>query len=288
MRRVRCVKGMGRTRSRLAMLVVVGALPVLIWAAVGGAATRTESITFNDAQVHSLDVECPRGKRAVLGGMTADFGDSDYLYLESIYRPSKRVLRVRGYFPGSQPATLTGIATCKRKPKSREVSKTITVAADTQDSVTAKCPKGRRIAFGGFSGDLNPTGAYVSPLAAFAESQRRWTVVGTNESSTTPGELSAYAYCGKVKKATERKKTVPLGGNFLDTATATAKCKRKERLAFGGFDINTPGAQEDYVAPTQLEQTSSRKWTVSATNDSDPDAEDITSFAYCIKKKPRR
>ena len=88
------------TRSRLAILVMVGSLPVLIWAAVGGAATRTESIAFDDAEVHSLDVECPRGKRVVLGGMTADFGESDYLYLESIHRTTKRVLRVSGYFPG--------------------------------------------------------------------------------------------------------------------------------------------------------------------------------------------
>lgn len=270
------------TRSRLAMLAMVGALPVLIWAAVGGAATRTESISFDDAEVHSLDVECPPGKRVVLGGMTADFGDSDYLYLETIYRTSKRVLRVRGYFPGSEPATLTGIATCKRKPKSREVSKTITLAPNTEDSVTAKCPKGRRLAFGTFGGELSGLDAYVSPLAAFAESARRWTVVGTNDSND-PGELTAFAYCGKVKRTTERKETVPLGGNFLDTATATAKCKRKERLAFGGFDINTP-PPEDYIAPTQLERTGNRKWTVSATNDADPEAEDITSFAYCIKK----
>lgn len=265
------------------MLVMVGALPVLIWAAVGGAATRTESISFDDAEVHSLDVQCPAGKRVVLGGMTADFGQDDYLYLQSIYRTTKRVLRVSGYFPGQEPATLTGIATCKRKPKSREVSETITLAADTQDSVTAKCPRGRRLAFGGFAGELTPLDTYVTPLAAYADSARRWTVVGTNDSNT-PGELSAFAYCGKVKRATERTKTVPLGGNFLDTATATAKCRRTERFAFGGFDINPPGAPEDYVAPTQLERTSPREWTVSATNDGDPEAEDITSFAYCVKR----
>jgi hypothetical protein len=261
---------------RLAIVAVTGMVAAVGWAAIGGASTETASTFLSNAEVGSVDVQCPPGKRVVLGGLRGEF-DRDAnarVNVDELSRPSKNVLRVGGYGPGSTEAELTAIATCKRKPKSREVSET--VGADQPEvSATARCPAGRQIVFGGFRGDLTATAQFVVPTAAFAAPGRRWTVEGFD--SSTAGELTALAYCGKVDKAKERSKTQTIAPEVADTVTA--RCKRKQRFAYGGFDSGVTNEQL-----TGLERTGRRKWSVTVFNDT-PDPIQTTAFAYCVKKK---
>jgi hypothetical protein len=244
-------------------------------AAIGGASTRTASVELSNGEVDSVDVQCPPGKRVVLGGFRGEWDNTANarVNIEGVFRPSKDVLRVSGYGPGNQAAEMTGIATCKRKPKSREVSTTVP-ADDPEVSATVRCPAGRQIVFGGFRGDLSGQGAFVVPTAAFADPGRRWTVEAAGDPG---GELTSVAYCGKVDKAKERSNTETIASGT--GATVTAKCKRKQRFGYGGFDSGLDNEQL-----TGLERTGAREWSVSVFNTTS-DPIHTTAFVYCLPKK---
>ena len=265
-------------KRRWFVLAVAALAGTLCWVAIGGAVTRTETIQLNNSEVGDVLVPCPGGKRVVLGGLKAQFDTTNdaRIYVDELSLDSNDVLRVGGYGPGVNDANLTGIATCERKPRSQEIHKT--VPADSRRvSATTHCPKGRRIVFGGFRGDLTAPSEFVLPAAAFAEHGRRWTVKASNDDD--PGQLTALAYCGNVPKPEERSKTASLVPN--SRKTVTARCKRGERLAYGGFDAGLPYSHQ--LNLTRLERSGSREWKAGFFNDQDHPIKG-TALAYCTSR----
>jgi hypothetical protein len=269
-------------RKTLTTAIVTMTALAVVSVAMSGAATRTATEQFEPSEDAFVDATCPAGRRAILAGLRGQYDttSNERTFIEGLERPTKDVVRAEGYVATPGPGKLTAIATCRREPRSKQVVETTTVDGGEEASVTAQCPVGRRLVFGGFRGDMTFFDQFVTPIAAYAESSRRWTVVGVSESGP-PGELTALAYCGKVAKVKERSATA--SAKVGDEATATAKCKRKQRFAFGGFDIDQPGVS-DAVVPTALEKTGRREWSVSAFVNHG-DLAEVTSFAYCRKKK---
>jgi hypothetical protein len=70
------------------------------------------------------------------------------------------------------------------------------VQADQTLSVTAKCPPGQRLAFGGFSGSSTGHGAFFLIDRLVRASSRAWTAEAVNDSTSgTAGRLKAFGYC---------------------------------------------------------------------------------------------
>ncbi|CAN5643468.1 hypothetical protein BH10ACT11_BH10ACT11_07150 [soil metagenome] len=269
-----------RTRITLGMAAVLA----VVVAATGFASTQTATKALS-GEFDSVTAKCPSGTSAVLGGMKAEFTANAYSYIGALTRPSSRKLRAGSYVGSLEEPELTAIATCAPGPKSSAESKKTRLGVGVESSATATCPHGDRIVFGGFRGDLTGMNQYVTPLVARAKAKgEKWKVTGLNEGQNSAGDLTAVAYCGNAKKVKERSDTEVLGA-YPDEGTASATCKKSERLAFGGFDVNVPGTSDDYVTIIEMKRKGSRTWSVTATNDGAPANNDVTAYAYCAKRR---
>ncbi len=100
---------------------------------------------------------------------------------------------------------MTGLAYCLRSKKAlfREVSASVQIPRSEHGSVTTpKCPKGRTMAFGGFS---TPADGSILYLGGSMDPGGTWTVRGYNETATT-GALTGYGYCLKLNALNPKKK----------------------------------------------------------------------------------
>jgi len=176
---------------------------------------------------------------------------------------------------------VTAIAYCDTAPRLTEKTKTTKVAtarARTKpSSVTATCPRGKRVAFGGFRGQFAPNDSpalYVSAMRL--TSPRAWTVSGLNRGKSK-ARLTAVAYCGKVKPVDTRKSsvTVPASGSGADTNG----CPSGETVRFGGFQTSMT-RQHAFVLIDDAEITNFGDWQVQARTPKAVKGK-LTGYAYC-------
>jgi hypothetical protein len=163
-----------------------------------------------------------------------------------------------------------------------ERTATVTVPPQSFDaSAEARCPKGKRVVLGGF--DLAGDDTYVTHLKR--DGKRRWLAGAKNYDADETGTLASTAYCAKLKgvKARTETVTVPTQGTGDSPVTVEAKCRRKERLAFGGFDIATTADNDAYLS--DLRRIGKRGWLVGALNLSG--SAPLTAIAYCSKDAPK-
>jgi hypothetical protein len=147
---------------------------------------------------------CPKKKSVRLGGFSGQFDASDgdpAIQPTAMVRTSKRTLQVTGINTGEDSAgTLDAIAYCAKGPKLKQVAATIAVPPLSDLAATATCPKRRPLAFGGVEGevDLSDFDPLVAVHGMLRTTTRSWTARGANfGGGTSPGALTAYAYCGK-------------------------------------------------------------------------------------------
>jgi hypothetical protein len=275
---------------KLATFVLIAVLAVTAWAAVGGAASKSSTTTLGSGEAGSIDVRCKKGQRVV--GVNA-VGEAEDLFtggpgvsLGEVSRPGKRRAQAAGINLGSGSGDLTVIARCKRQPKSKRESKIATVPPAGMDleteSVSAKCPRGERIVFGGFRAEQRsasePPGSIIVPTGAKREGARRWTVEAFNfaDGPDDAGELASLVYCGDVKRTgahTETEAVEP-----FETGSATARCPRGTKLRYGGFEAHSTINGAIFV--TGLERTGGRTFRASGFAFSMTPL-DLTAIAYC-------
>lgn len=159
-----------------------------------GAITPPHQTVFvQPGETKTLTVGC--GKRKLLGGgyqRTTGRSKDGNLITES--HAVGNAWQVTSHGQGKFGGELTGIAYCLKGTGGgliREVSATVPI--DTRGTATATtpgCPKGRRIAFGGFKsaddGSVMYFGGYVTGAGTWA---------ATAYNSGAPTTLTAYAYC---------------------------------------------------------------------------------------------
>jgi len=148
-------------------------------------------------------------------------------------------------------------------------------------SVTATCPKGEHVAFGGLVGEFKaPPNAPRHPVV-FAEGMRRtapdrWTVSGQNGAPDTGSRLTAVAYCARGAVPVTASNTVAVAAHRNGSVTAT--CPAGTVVVGGGFDS---GASPQHLElMVRLDRPTSVQWRVVLRNIA-ATATKITALAYC-------
>jgi hypothetical protein len=289
--------GRRRRRRVFSGVVVVCAVGAVLGAtlAFAGIVTRTKTVQIAGQTKGSAAAKCPKGMAVVMGGFhnTLAPDENPEALLTGLHRSlSGRIWTDSATNDASEAANATSIAYCGRKRTLDPVTNTVGVPSATgpstlPTSVTAKCPRGQRVALGGVSTSIDPVFSLSSDAVYLSQmrrtSKRSWKVSGLNlGGNTSTAPLTAVAYCGKAPGATERSKTVSIL-NHGNRGSATAKCHRGEKLAFGGFKADVTETDE-FVLLNGLVRTSKRKWRAQAVN-ANTDTEDrpgnLTAFAYC-------
>lgn len=270
----------------LAALVAVALGCGVFWVVASGAATTT----VGARKVRSLDDSCAGGR--VIGANVAGKAGSSsgpVVTLGSLTRPAARRAKASAINIGAAPGKLSVDARCASGPASRPVSSSTTVPPAgmtlSTTSVTATCPAGKRIVFGGFRAeqrpDGNPDNPVVFPVSAKRDGPRSWTVRGWNLSDgpDDAGELSSTAYCGNVGRTKAFSKTKKIQPS--SATSVKARCPRGRKLAYGGYKASASESQGISMV-TGLERLDARTFRVTAaatllTTASPP----VTAIAYC-------
>jgi hypothetical protein len=181
----------------------------------------------------------------------------------------------------SDDIPLTSIAYCAKLKGVKARSETVTVptytGSDELTTVTAKCRRKERLAFGGVE---QATDGNLILDEARRSGKRGWLVGALN--FDVPAPLTAIAYCSKqAPKTSTVSETVEVEGD--GTELLTASCGRGERLAFGGYSGEATG-NFAFLLLHGLSRESTRTWQVSAHNDNPVSAGELTAYAYCAKK----
>jgi hypothetical protein len=159
-------------------------------------------------------------------------------------------------------------------------SASTSIAPGIDGSVTAKCKRGTEAVSGGFeSPGFTPPPSVGAPEIfvedSTREGRRRVTGLAHNSGGDT-GTFIVEAYCDKnkprLKKKTESTATI----DFLEDASATAKCGKGSEAVWGGFDAPNLSIGSS--------REGKREWTASAVNYDEPAP--LTVYVYCDKSEP--
>lgn len=229
---------------------------------------------------------CPRGFRVASGGFLNHVPDSGQfpqpmVLVNSLRRPDSGTIRVGARNIGDQRGDLYLESYCERPadtvPPMVARARDTSVQRNSASSVTASCPPGKVVSLGGFKSEI---GANQNPLVVATGLRRvtdqKWRVTGVNLGSS-PGNLTAIAYCanGRAPKEVTSTVRIPPG----DEEIAKAKCPPHSRLQFGGYaSEHTPDAADILVWHFRRESLSA--WGVKASNRGLL-AGKLTAIAYC-------
>lgn len=143
--------------------------------------------------------KCP-GKRFLIGGgyQRTNFTPQGGILATESRAVSGKAWQVSGLGLGRFGGQMTSIGYCvrARKPPLTEVSATAPVPPlSFASATTPSCPKGKRVAFGGFSSSAS---GIVLPDGGSFDGARRWRAGGYNTSRNETGSITAYGYCLKL------------------------------------------------------------------------------------------
>ena len=252
-------------------------------------ATRTFHLTKTDTAPRLFTL-CPGGRYPVGGGMTQNpsvSSDGTGVYPHSYERLGAQ----RGYhisvvfFPGgghgasaaARDVTVQALCGFGVIPATPTPHKTVYLRPGQTKTVTARCPRGQFLVSGGFQRtDFRSDGGdYVTE--SHAAGNKSWTVSG-HAYGVGSGELTAIAYCARMKKPTLKQvvsSPVPVGGN-QSAQTATPSCPGGTRLVAGGF--SSGGSNNAFFAQGTIEPNDT--FSVSSHGFFGPVA-GLTAYGYC-------
>jgi hypothetical protein len=142
----------------------------------------------------TLTATCPKKQTLIGGGYQQTNGvtDGGVIATES-HRISARTWQVVAYNAGGFAGTAVSIGYCakSKKPLITELSGTVTIGQrETATATTPPCPKGRQLAFSGFSA---PPDGSIRFLGEGFNADGSTSATGVN--SGPPATLTAYSYC---------------------------------------------------------------------------------------------
>jgi hypothetical protein len=240
-----------------------------------------------------LEVLCPRGQEPVGGGMTQSPGvgtDGDGVYPHSFERlGAQRGFHVSAVVLDPSPAqnttrTVTLQVVCGRGviPATPTPHKTAWVKTGQHKTVTARCPKGQFLVSGGFqrTNFRSDGGNYVTESRAAGP--KAWRVSGSAYGPTGQGELTAIAYCARMKKPKLTEVSsgpVPINANQVGSTTTSA-CPKGKRLVAGGF--SSGGSSNAFFADGAI--NADNTFTTRSYGFFGP-VSSLTSYGYCWPAK---
>lgn len=282
------------TRHRAVVVVAIGALSLVAFAgatalAGKGLKTTSETVTVDPVEIGAAAPTCKRGTKAVSGGFEGESnGPTSIFDATQSRRTGPREWTGAGLNNSLDPGELTAYAYC-RDEKLKATSARTSVEVGELGAVTAECKPGQKAFSGGFALDEYDSSDPLSPILVMTrslkEGKRKWTAsaynLGNDFGTTQEGDLTAYVYCreGKVLKTRQAEGTlVP-----SEFGEAAAKCKRRQRVVSGGFDLESDWkTTRGFIIESR--KRGKRNWEIAAFGG--PLAEHpIVAYAYCEKKK---
>jgi hypothetical protein len=255
-------------------------------------ATQTYSLNKPDTAPR-LEVLCPRGTQPIGGGMSQSPGvgpDGDGIYPHSYERLGAQLgyhISVVVLDPSPSQTTPREVrmqVVCGRGviPATPTPHKTVWVRTGQTKTVTARCPKGQFLVSGGFqrTNFRSDGGDYVTESRAAGP--KAWRVSGSAYGPTGQGELTAIAYCARMKKPMLTEVSsgpVPVGANQVGSTTTSA-CPKGKRLVAGGF--SSGGSSNAFFADGTM--NAGNTFTVRSYGFFGP-VSGLTAYGYCWPAK---
>jgi hypothetical protein len=254
-------------------------------------ATRSFSLRKPDTAPR-LETICPGGKFPVGGGLTISpptGADGEGIYPHSYERLGAQ----RGWhisvvvLDPSPSSTTTRTATVQAMcgfgviPATPTPHRTVYLRPGETKTVTASCPNGQFLVSGGFQRtDFRSDGGdYVTE--SHASGPRAWVVSG-HAYGTGSGELTAIAYCARMKQPilTEVASSPAPVGTGSAATTTTPACPSGNRLITGGFSLN--GSTNALFAQGSFNPDGT--WSASGYGFFGA-APQLTAYGYCLPAK---
>jgi hypothetical protein len=255
-------------------------------------ATQTYRLNKPDTAPR-LQVLCPRGTEPVGGGLSQSPGvgaDGDGVYPHSYerlgaqlgYHISVVVLDPSPAQTTSREVTIQTVCGRGVTPATPTPHKTVWVRSGQTKTVTARCPKGQFLVSGGFqrTNFRSDGGDYITESRA--SGPKAWRVSGSAYGPTGQGELTAIAYCARMKKPKLTEVTsgpAPVGANQVGSTTTSA-CPKGKRLVAGGF--SSGGSNKAFFAEGTINSDST--FTARSYGFFGP-VSSLTSYGYCWPAK---
>jgi hypothetical protein len=280
--------GMAWSRRRFAIWAcVLGALMLTIGIGVATGAklkTKSASTTLSSGEFDSVTAKCKRGTKAVAGGFDSEIdlggGPTEAIIPYMSRAEGGREWSSAGYNV-SEPGELTSFAYCRDQKIKRRSSET-TLSAGETDTVTARCPRGTKVASGGFDNPdfsiSGPSATAIFPFASLKTGKREWTVSARNLGDAS-GDLVAQVNCHERKglKTADEDLSITSSG----VHDVVAECAAGRRVVSGGFDYSLEPSLGAFVFASH--KVGKREWEVEALDLVEPAT--LTAYAYCEKKK---
>jgi hypothetical protein len=251
-------------------------------------ATRTFRLSKPDTAPR-LEAICPSGKFPVGGGMTISpptGSDGEGIYPHSYERLGAQrgwhisvvVLDPSPSSTTTRDVTVQALCGFGVIPATPTPHRTVYLRPGETKTVTARCPRGQYLVSGGFQRtDFRSDGGdYVTESRA--SGPNAWVVSG-HAYGTGSGELTAIAYCARMKRPmlTEvASSPAPVGAGSAATTT-TPECPAGQRLITGGFSLN--GSTNALFANGSFNPNGS--WSASAYGFFGA-APQLTAYGYCL------
>jgi hypothetical protein len=254
-------------------------------------ATKSFHITQPDTAPR-LQTICPGGKFPLGGGMTqspAVGADGEGAYPHSYERlGAQRGWHISVVFldpsrASTTPRDVTVQALCGFGviPATPTPHTTVYLRPGQTKTVTARCPKGQSLVSGGFQRtDFRSDGGdYVTE--SHAVGTNAWVVSG-HAYGTGSGELTAIAYCARMKRPiiTEVASSPAPVSAGTSATTTTPTCPSGKRLVTGGFSTN--GSTEALFAQGAFNPEGTFSATAYGFFGAAPQ---LTAYGYCLPGK---
>jgi hypothetical protein len=154
--------------------------------------------------------------------------------------------------------------------------RSVTVPEHGHRAVTAVCPRGQNVTFGGVIAQFDVAhDAIAYPTGMRKTAAGKWSVYGSSLSTTRGSRLTAVAYCANVKPVITATKTVKVPEGRSGAATAT--CPAGTVVVGGGFNTRAFPHFEDVKG---MERRTARTWRVTILNITGGGTS-LTAIAYC-------
>jgi hypothetical protein len=165
---------------------------------------------------------------------------------------------------------------------------------NTFGTVTASCPHGQHVNFGGFKTDTivpfqSKQNLWPASMGAGGKDTNKWSTVAASP-SIGGGKLTSIAYCrgGAEPKVVTKKKIVLQSAANDELRKVSVTCPPGKNVIGGGWSARTASPlyfnddSQPYLDIMGLERTSNRTWQVSVVNQR-PKQHAVTAIALCGK-----
>ena len=299
---------MSHRRSRMAaglcvVLSVAGLATVSAPAAqaadqVGTVTKRTgATVTIAPGLSAQATATCRRGETLIGGGALGEGTSFQAVFLRASGPDPGNARRwlARGYNNDGANHELTAYAMCAKSARRDRVGVIVRsggaaadLAAGLAGNDTANCRSDERLVNGGAEGSGTGAGAALLTVSAPHPSRpRRWLATAYNNSGV-PQTLRAFAFCARPAQPDRVERIVKRAGALIAVAgttsgTATANCRRSERLVGGGVlsDVGN-GILGVLLQSSAPHPSNSRRWRAAGFN-FDGASHNLRAFAFCAK-----